>query len=188
MLQEIEQEDDIFEDLDLDDIEEEETPEPEQPEDPYANLSPEELKARLAKAEKAIVKNKRKPDQTKPVTNKTPVKEPDEKPDWAKEMIIKDAKRDFGYQKQLSPEAVDALFKYNGGQVPSDDMLESDEAAKAIVQRFRSKERVANNTPRGGSVPTYKGKTYAEVAADPSATPADKQAAFEAQAKARGIK
>lgn len=151
------------------------------PEDPYANLTPDELKARLKKAEAAIIKNKR----PKQPSSTNPAPKSDDVPDWGKQLLEANEKRDFQFQHNLTPEAVDAVFRANGGKMPTPEQMEGDEVIKTIVRTFNAKSRVAANTPRGGALPTYKGRTYAEIATDPNASKADKQAAFEAARKKR---
>lgn len=174
------------EEVEEEEVEEEETEEePEgEPEgdDPYAGLSEADLKKRLAKAEKAIVKNKaKKPDQ--PIT-----KQPkgDEIPEWGKQIIQSEEKRSFGYEHQLSPDQVDAVFRYNGGKKPDEKVLARPEV-KAMIKALGAKDRVAANTPRGGTAVVYKGKTFQEIMSDPDASPADKQGAFEAAQKKHGV-
>lgn len=180
--EEIVHQDDHEEELD-DTVPEPETDEPADPaQDPYANLTEEELRARLRKAEAAIVKNKTKPKPTK-TTNPAPAS--DDVPAWGKQLLEVNEKRDFQFQHNLSPEAVDAVFRANGGKMPTPEQMENDEVIKTIVRTFNAKSRVAANTPSGGGIPTYKGRTYAEVATDPNASKADKQAAFEAARKKR---
>jgi hypothetical protein len=149
--------------------------------DPYANLTPDELKARLKKAEGLIVKNKKDPKPaTQPTSNAS---QPDDVPEWGKQILESNAKRDFQYAHGISPETVDAVFRANGGVMPTAEQMENDEVIKTIVRTFQSKARVAANTPKGGAIPTYKGRTYAEIATDPNASAADKQAAFDATRK-----
>jgi hypothetical protein len=169
---------------------EEEDPE-EEPEgdskgdDPYAGLSESDLKKRLAKAEKAIVKNKGKqPKEPKAPITKQP--KGDEIPEWGQKIIQSEEKRSFGYEHQLSPEQVDAVFRYNGGKAPDEKFLERPEV-KAMVKAIGSKDRVALNTPKGGTGVVYKGKTFSEVASDEKSSTADKQAAFEGVRKKHGV-
>lgn len=174
MSEEIVQEEEVLEE------EVEETTEPE------AEESAEEIdwEARAKRAEALIIKNKKesKPEPTKP----TPDTEEDEVPEWGKQILESDKKRNFGYEHNLSPETVDELYKYGGGEL-SAELLESP-AAKGIVKAVEGARKNAANTPKGGSTPTYKGKTYAETATNPEATAEEKQAAFDATAKARGLK
>lgn len=151
--------------------------------DPYAGLSEADLKKRLARAEKAIVKNK-KPKQPKAPVTKPP--KGDEIPEWGQKIIQSEEKRSFGYEHQLSPEQVDAVFRYNGGKAPDEKFLERPEV-KAMVKAIGAKDRVAANTPRGGTGVVYKGKTFDEVMTDPKASTADKQGAFDAARKKHGI-
>lgn len=137
--------------------------------------------ARALKAEKAIEKAKKK-TKTQPVT-KTP--ETDDIPDWGKQILESDKKRSFGYEHNLAPETVDKLYQYAGGELTA-EVLE-DPAAKGIVKAMESARKNAANTPKGGSTPTYKGKTYAETVTDKDASKDDKQAAFRAAQKAHGI-
>ena len=156
---------------------EEETPAP------IAETPADEIdwKARAEKAEALIVKNKKAPKAApiKPTPDTT-----DEVPEWGKTILEAEAKRVFGHAKGLAPETVDKLYQFSGGQL-TDELME-DVAAKGIVLAMESARKNAANTPKGGSTPTYKGKTYAETATDPEASDADKQAAFEAAAKRRG--
>lgn len=174
--QEVEEEEEV-------DEEPEEEPQDDPEEDPYAGLSEADLKKRLARAEKAIVKNK-KPKQPKAPITKQP--KGDEIPEWGQKIIQSEEKRSFGYERQLSPEQVDAVFRYNGGKAPDDKFLERPEV-KAMVKAIGAKDRVAANTPRGGTGVVYKGKTFDEVMTDPKASTADKQGAFDAARKKHGI-
>lgn len=145
--------------------------------DPYADLTPDQLKDRLKKAERAIVKNKQKPPAptiTKPADGEIPA--------WGQKIIQSEEKRTYGFENGLSPEQVDAVYRYNGGQKPDEEMLKRPEVS-AMIRALGAKDRVAANTPRGGNAPVYKGKTFAEVATDKAASKGDKQAAFEATKK-----
>lgn len=154
--------------------------------DPYPDLTDlAEAKKRLAKAEKAIVKNKGKqPKEPKAPINKQP--KGDEIPEWGQKIIQSEEKRSFGYEHQLSPEQVDAVFRYNGGKAPGKEFLERPEV-KAMVKAIGSRERVAINTPRGGTGVVFKGKTFAEVTSDEKSSAADKQAAFEGVRKKHNV-
>lgn len=143
----------------------------------------ESVKAKLAKAEALIIKNKK---ATKQTIKKPDSTETDEIPDWGKKILSTEEKRTFGYDRKLSPETVDAVFQFTGGKQPTDEDMEHP-AVKAIVSSLEAAKRVQANTPKGGSKPVYKGKTYGEIATDKDATPADKQKAFEAAAKAHGV-
>jgi len=134
--------------------------------------------ARAKKAEALIVKNKQKPKQ--PI--KTDSKE-DEVPEWGRDLLNEREKRTFQSENGLTSDTVDAVFRANGGKMPTDEQMESDDLLKTVVRSYQSKARVASNTPKGGGYPVYKGKSFAEVAQDPDATKADKQAAFEARKK-----
>lgn len=187
MSEEIVQEDN-YEEVDVDEVEEsvEETDTEEtDPNDPYANLSDEELRSRLKKAESALVKNKKK---TKQITKSTKAPESeDEIPEWGRRILETELKRQFQSDNKLSADTVDAVFRANGGKMPTAEQMESDELIKSVIRSFESKARVAANTPSGGSTPTYKGKTYAEIVTDKESTQADKQAAFEVARKKHNI-
>lgn len=174
--EDIEEEEEESEEVKTEDTEEED----EGTDDPYAELTLEQAKERLAKAEKAIVKNK-KPKE--PITKKQPN---DDIPDWGRKIIESDEKRQFGYQHNFSPEQVDALYRYSGGKTPDENMLKRPEVS-AMVKALSQKDRVAANTPKGGNAPVYKGKTFSEVATDSESSKGDKQAAFEATKKKHGV-
>ncbi|MDQ0316407.1 hypothetical protein [Amorphus orientalis] len=168
-----------------DESEEEEEDEP--GDDPYADLSHEDAIKRLKKAEKAIAKHKGKgkaPKQPKEPTTKQPKGE--EIPEWGQKIIQSEEKRSFGYEHQLSPEQVDAVFRYNGGKVPDEKVLKRPEV-KAMIKVLQSKDRVAANTPKGGAGVVYRGKTFSEVTTDPKSSKADKQGAFDATRKRHNV-
>jgi hypothetical protein len=56
-----------------------------------------------------------------------------------------------------------------------------------MIKALGSKERVTANSPKGRNAPVHKGKTFAEIATDSSASKEDKNAAFEATKKRHGI-
>lgn len=159
--------------------------EAEEENDPYAGLSEKDLKKRLGKAEKALVKNKKANKPTPPITTPGSNKS-DEIPEWGQKILASDAKRQFGYEHDLAPETVDAVFQFTGGKTPTETDMEND-AVKAIIKSLQAKKRVAENTPRGGSTPTYKGMTYNETVSSPESTTEDKEAAFKAIQKQHGI-
>lgn len=143
-------------------------------------------KARALKAEKAIEKAKKK-DKTQPKEVIKPGSEKtDEIPEWGQKILATEEKRKFGYENSLAPETVDAVFQFTGGKTPTEADMEQP-AVKAIVKSLEASRRVAANTPRGGSAPTYKGKTYAETVTNQDATTEDKQNAFKAAQKKHGI-
>lgn len=144
----------------------------------------ESLKERLAKAEALIVKNKK---ATKHKTTSNPQAK-DDVPEWGQQLLEEREKRQFQTENSLTSDTVDAVFRANGGKMPTQEQMESDDLIKTIIRSYQSKSRVASNTPSGGSLPTYKGKTYAEIVTDKEMTPADKQAAFEAARKKHNIK
>lgn len=174
MSEEIVTEEEVLEE----EVEETTEPEAEEPADEV------DWEARAKKAEALIVKNKQKP---KPEPTTKPPEQSEDIPEWGQKILSTEEKRSFGYAKGYAPETVDALFKYNSGTAPTDDQLDEDDAMKGIVKTLESKRKNAANTPRGVSTPTYKGKTYADTVTDAEASKEDKQAAFEAQKKARGI-
>lgn len=152
-----------------------------------AEAEPEvDWQARALKAEKAIEKAKKKEKAQKPPITTPGSEKSDEIPEWGQKILASDAKRQFGYEHGLAPETVDAVFQFTGGKTPTETDMEND-AVKAIIKSLQAKKRVAENTPRGGSAPTYKGKTYAETVTSPDATPEDKQNAFKAAQKKHGI-
>lgn len=168
--------DEIVDDVVVDDQEDDQ----DKGKDPYADLTPEQLKERLSKAEKAIVKSKR--TEAKPIT-----KQPDgDKPDWAKDAELRETKRDFAEEHNLSKKQTEAVFRYNGGAAPDEETLASPEV-QAMIKALGSKDRVAANTPRGGNAPVYKGKTFAEVTSDKASSKDDKKGAFDAVRKKHGI-
>ena len=183
-----EEEEEVEEEPDeADESEEEEEDEP--GDDPYADLSHEDAIKRLKKAEKAIAKHKKHKGKGKaPKQPKEPTtKQPDDTiPEWGQKIIQSEEKRSFGYEHQLSPEQVDAVFRYNGGKVPNEKVLKRPEV-KAMVKALQSKDRVAANTPKGGTGVVYKGKTFSEVTTDPKASKADKQGAFDATRKRHNV-
>lgn len=56
-----------------------------------------------------------------------------------------------------------------------------------MIKALASKDRVAANTPKGRNAPVFKGKTYAEIATDKTASKEDKSGAFEAAKKKHGL-
>ena len=173
MSEEIVDQEEVFE-------EEEQEEETSEPEADSQEESTEEVdwEARAKKAEALIVKNKQKPKQ--PI--KTDSKE-DEVPEWGRDLLSEREKRTFQSENGLTSDTVDAVFRANGGKMPTDEQMESDDLLKTVVRSYQSKARVASNTPKGGGYPVYKGKSFAEVAQDPDASKEDKQAAFEARKK-----
>lgn len=136
--------------------------------------------ARAKKAEALIIKNKQKPKQTITIKSDS---ETEEVPVWGQKIIQSEQKREFGHDNKLSPETVDAVFRANGGKMPTETQLEEDELLKTVIQSYRAKERVSKNTPAGGRPPVYKGKTFADVVTSKDSTPTDKQDAFDAARK-----
>lgn len=153
-------------------------------EDPYPEITDlNEAKKRLKKAETAIVKHKKPKQPKEPITKKQPE---GDIPEWGQKIIQSEEKRSFGYEHQLSPEQVDAVFRYNGGAKPDEKVLARPEV-KAMIKALGARDRVAANTPRGGTGVVYKGKTFDEVMTDPKATTADKQCAFDAARKKHNV-
>lgn len=161
---------------------ENEAGEEEEGKDPYEGLTEEQLKERLTKAEKLIVKNK---TTTKPKAPITTQPEGD-KPQWAIDAELRETKRDFAEEHNLTKAQTEAVFRYNGGTAPDEETLALPEV-QAMIKALGSKERVAANTPRGSKAPVYKGKTFGEIATDKDATKDDKSAAFAATAKRHGV-
>ena len=147
--------------------------------DPYADLTQEQLKERLAKAEKLIVR--KKTTKARPIT-----KQPEgDKPQWAIDAEVREAKRDFAEEHGLSKKQVDAAWRYAGGK-PDEETLNSPEV-QAMIKALGAKDRVAANTPKGRNAPVFQGKTFEEIATDPAATKDTKASAFAATAKKHGV-
>ncbi len=181
---EIVQEEEVLEEDTTDEeVETDETESEEKDEQPEEEI---DWKARALKAEKTLIKSKKKPKTKREITQPGSQKSDDEIPEWGQKILATEEKRTFGYEQKLSPETVDAVFQFTGGKTPTEADMEHP-AVKAIVKSLEAQVRVANNTPSGGGAPTYKGKTYAETVTAADATSEDKQNAFAATQKKHGI-
>jgi hypothetical protein len=160
----------------------------EETQDEQGQEQPEEVdwEARAKKAEALIVKNKKEPKQ-KQSTNR-PQESGDDVPEWGQRLLELDQKRTFQSDNNLTPDTVDAVFRANGGKMPTAEQMAEDELLKTVVRSYQAKSRVTANTPSGGSAPVYKGKSYGDIVTSPDSTPEDRQAAFEATKKKHGIK
>lgn len=92
-----------------------------------------------------------------------------------------EAKRQFGYDNQLSPEETDFVFRISNGK-PSKDIL-NDTFVKAGLEGYRQSKRVVNNTPGSQNRGFLSsGKEFKEM------TEAERKQAFEEDMrKKRGI-
>lgn len=89
-----------------------------------------------------------------------------------------EAKRQFGFENQLSPEETDFVFKFSQGK-PNKEIL-ADPFVKSGLEGYRQSKRVSENTPGSSSrgfVQSSKG--FAEM------TDAERKQAFEEASKQR---
>lgn len=89
-----------------------------------------------------------------------------------------EAKRQFGFENQLSPEETDFVFKYGNGK-PTKELL-ADPFIKSGLEGYRQSKRVEQNTPGSqsrGFVSSNKG--FADM------TEAERKQAFEEESKRR---
>lgn len=90
-----------------------------------------------------------------------------------------EAKRQFGFENNLSPQETDLAFKFAGGK-PDAKVLE-DEFFKAGIEGLRSKQRLENNIPGSSSRSSvFSEKPFEEMKED------ERKNAFES--KMKGIK
>lgn len=87
-----------------------------------------------------------------------------------------EAKRQFGYENNLSPKEVDYIFKHSQGK-PTKELLE-DPFVQGGLEKLRQTERVSSNTPSSTSKGFMaSGKDFKDM------TPAEQKAAYEAKMK-----
>lgn len=76
-----------------------------------------------------------------------------------------EAKRQFGYENNLSPQETDFVFRISGGK-PDKKILE-DPFVKSGLEGYRASKRVAENTPGSSSKsPIFQGKKYDDMTED----------------------
>lgn len=142
-------------------------------EEPSTDWEAEALKYKAEAAKlNAILARKNKRDAKEPLQEQPQV-EDDVKSTVAQLKQAED-KRQFGYEHNLSPEEVNAIFKINPN--PTKETLD-DPFVKGGLERIRSQKRVDANTPRtssrSGSLSSLKN------ASKKPASKADLQTAFE---------
>lgn len=90
------------------------------------------------------------------------------------EMI--EAKRQFGYEHNLSPEETDFIFKFSGNK-PNKEILDNP-FVKSGLEGFRASKRLEANIPSSSSSSkVFQGKDYAEMTDD------ERRKAFEEASK-----
>lgn len=89
------------------------------------------------------------------------------------------AKIDFREEHNLSKDQVNWLWQHTGGS-PTEAHL-NDPGIKAALKEINRQADVEDNTPSSKrGAPTYNGKTWNEIANDPSISDKDKQKAYDA--------
>ena len=80
---------------------------------------------------------------------------------------LAEAKRQFGYDKGLSPKETDFVFGYATGIGKRPNEVLDDEAVKAAVDTLKSQRRVDEATPSSTTKsPSIKGEQWAEMSKD----------------------
>ena len=78
---------------------------------------------------------------------------------------LSEKKRQFGYQKGLSPEETDKLFQYAGDKDP-DEVLK-DSFFQAGLKEFRQAQKIENATPSSSNrTASIDGKSFKEMSVD----------------------
>lgn len=118
--------------------------------------------ARAKKAEEELKKLKQQPQ--KPL----PEKKDDDIRSSVEELKFAEKKRQFGYEHNLAPDEVDAIFKFNPN--PTKEDLDNP-FVKGGLEALKAKKRVESNTPSPSSkIFKVNGKSWGEM------TPEEKEA------------
>lgn len=144
-----------------------------EPESPKGE-SVEELKAKLeaeAKAKAQILARAKKAEEA---LKKNKPTQPDEDiRETVSKLELAETKRQYGYENNLSPAEVDAIFKINSN--PTKETL-NDPFVKGGLEAIRASKRLEENTPR-----TRSSAGRITPKSDKPLTPEQKQKEFEAR-------
>lgn len=93
-----------------------------------------------------------------------------------KNLELIEAKRQYGYENNLSPEETDFIFKFTGGK-PSKDIL-TNPFVKSGLEGYRASKRLEANTPSSTTTSkVFQGKEFKEMNED------ERRKAFEEASK-----